>query len=173
VLAYELARRLSHTPDPLLAPLTALLVAQITIVETVKSGLERVGSVVAGVLVAVLLVSAAQGAWNYPVPAPWSRLQPAVFRLCSVSPRWDGSGSDSQWLLSLPGRSQRFSKSVTSRSTSCARIRAQVASSIRRRRRSSSTRVRLCLRGFLIGTTPKSPQRRMEDLFIWTSGRYG
>src|SRR6266540_2154716 len=55
VLAYELARRLLHTQDPLLAPLTALLVAQLTIVQTVKSGLERVGSVVAGVLVAVLL----------------------------------------------------------------------------------------------------------------------
>ena len=35
------------------SPLTALLVAQLTIFETVKSGVERVGSVVAGVLVAV------------------------------------------------------------------------------------------------------------------------
>ena len=56
VLAYELARRLLPAgPEPLLAPLTALLVAQITVVETVRSGLERVGSVVAGVLVAVLV----------------------------------------------------------------------------------------------------------------------
>jgi hypothetical protein len=56
VLAYELAvRLLGDQVPPLLAPLTALLVAQLTIFETVKSGLERVGSVVAGVLVAVLL----------------------------------------------------------------------------------------------------------------------
>jgi len=55
VLAYELARWLLGSHDPLLAPLTALLVAQITVFETIKSGLERVGSVVAGVLVAVLL----------------------------------------------------------------------------------------------------------------------
>jgi hypothetical protein len=56
VLAYELARWLvGDQVPPLLAPLTALLVAQVTIFETVKSSLERVGSVVAGVLVAVLL----------------------------------------------------------------------------------------------------------------------
>ena len=56
VLAYLLAAwLLGDQVPPLLAPLTALLVAQLTIFETVKSGLERVGSVVAGVLVAVLL----------------------------------------------------------------------------------------------------------------------
>jgi Aromatic acid exporter family member 1 len=56
VLAYLLAVwMLGNQPAPLLAPLTALLVAQLTIFETVKSGLERVGSVVAGVLIAVLL----------------------------------------------------------------------------------------------------------------------
>ena len=56
VLAYLLALRLlGGQPPPLLAPLTALLVAQLTIFETVKSSVERVGSVVAGVLVAVLL----------------------------------------------------------------------------------------------------------------------
>jgi uncharacterized membrane protein YgaE (UPF0421/DUF939 family) len=56
VLAYELARwLLGDQVPPLLAPLTALLVAQLTLFQTVKSGLERVGSVVAGVLVAVLL----------------------------------------------------------------------------------------------------------------------
>jgi uncharacterized membrane protein YgaE (UPF0421/DUF939 family) len=63
VLAYELAGRLLHTQDPLLAPLTALLVAQLTIVQTVKSGLERVGSVVAGVLVAVLLSRVVGPTW--------------------------------------------------------------------------------------------------------------
>jgi hypothetical protein len=56
VLAYVLAvRLLGDQVPPLLAPLTALLVAQLTIFETVKSGAERVGSVVAGVLVAVLI----------------------------------------------------------------------------------------------------------------------
>jgi Aromatic acid exporter family member 1 len=64
VLAYELARwLLGDQVPPLLAPLTALLVAQLTIFETVKSGLERVGSVVAGVLVAVLLSKVAGLSW--------------------------------------------------------------------------------------------------------------
>jgi hypothetical protein len=56
VLAYLLALwLLGGQVQPLLAPLTALLVAQLTIFETVKSSVERVGSVVAGVLVAVAL----------------------------------------------------------------------------------------------------------------------
>jgi Fusaric acid resistance protein-like len=55
VLSYELALRLLSDPIPLLAALTAVLVAQITIFETVRSGAERIGSVVAGVLVAALL----------------------------------------------------------------------------------------------------------------------
>jgi hypothetical protein len=56
VLAYVLAvALLGDQPAPLLAPLTALLVAQLTIFETLMSGVERVGSVVAGVLVAVLV----------------------------------------------------------------------------------------------------------------------
>ena len=56
VLAYLLALwLLGDQPPPLLAPLTALLVAQVTVFRTVTSGVERVGSVVAGVLVAVLL----------------------------------------------------------------------------------------------------------------------
>jgi hypothetical protein len=56
VLAYLLALALlGGQPPPLLAPLTALLVAQVTVFRTVTSGIERVGSVVAGVLVAVLL----------------------------------------------------------------------------------------------------------------------
>ena len=56
MLAYVLAvALLGDEVPPLLAPLTALLVAQLTIFETVKSSVERVGSVVAGVLVAVAL----------------------------------------------------------------------------------------------------------------------
>jgi uncharacterized membrane protein YgaE (UPF0421/DUF939 family) len=56
VLAYLLAiALLGNDVPPLLAPLTALLVAQVTVFRTVTSGIERVGSVVAGVLVAVLI----------------------------------------------------------------------------------------------------------------------
>lgn len=42
-----------NQPQPVLAPLTALLVAQLTTYQTVASGLERVASVLAGVLLAV------------------------------------------------------------------------------------------------------------------------
>jgi uncharacterized membrane protein YgaE (UPF0421/DUF939 family) len=56
VLAYLVAvAMLGNDVPPLLAPLTALLVAQVTVFRTVTSGVERVGSVVAGVLVAVLI----------------------------------------------------------------------------------------------------------------------
>jgi uncharacterized membrane protein YccC len=56
VLVYQLASLLlGDRPPPLLAPLTALLVVQLTIFETVKSGLERFGGVVAGVVLAVLV----------------------------------------------------------------------------------------------------------------------
>jgi uncharacterized membrane protein YgaE (UPF0421/DUF939 family) len=63
VLAYLLARRLVSDPIPLLAALTAVLVAQITIFATVRTGIERVGSVVAGVLVAVLLSRVVGPSW--------------------------------------------------------------------------------------------------------------
>ena len=64
VLAYQLARWLvGGQVPPLLAPLTALLVAQVTVFETVRSGLKRVGSVVAGVLVAVLLSNVVRLTW--------------------------------------------------------------------------------------------------------------
>jgi hypothetical protein len=54
VIAWVLAQRLLGG-SPLLAPLTALLVTQLTVVETVTGSLQRVGSVVVGVLLAVLL----------------------------------------------------------------------------------------------------------------------
>ena len=44
VISWELARRLIHTEAPVLAPLTALLVTQLTVVETVTGSLQRVGS---------------------------------------------------------------------------------------------------------------------------------
>ena len=53
VLSFALAQQLLTSPQPVLAPLTALLVVQLTMYETVASGLQRVASVVAGVLIAV------------------------------------------------------------------------------------------------------------------------
>jgi Aromatic acid exporter family member 1 len=53
VLSWQLAIPLPGGP-PVLAPLTALLVTQVTVLETITGSLQRVGSVVAGVLVAVL-----------------------------------------------------------------------------------------------------------------------
>lgn len=59
VLAYLLALQLHGEPKPVLAPLTALLVVQLTLYETLKGSLQRIVSVVAGVLVAVLFASVA------------------------------------------------------------------------------------------------------------------
>ena len=53
VTAYAVALPLSDNPRPVLAPLTALLVVQLTLYDTLRTGLRRVVSVVAGVLVAV------------------------------------------------------------------------------------------------------------------------
>jgi hypothetical protein len=55
VIAWELARRLPGESLPVLAPLTALLVTQLTVVETITESLQRVGAVVVGVLLAVLV----------------------------------------------------------------------------------------------------------------------
>ena len=57
VLAFVLAQQLGTSAQPVLAPLTALLVVQLTMYETVASGLQRVVSVVAGVLIAVSLAT--------------------------------------------------------------------------------------------------------------------
>jgi hypothetical protein len=57
VLSFILAQHLGTSPAPVLAPLTALLVVQLTMYETVASGLQRVASVVAGVLIAVGVAS--------------------------------------------------------------------------------------------------------------------
>lgn len=53
VVAYAVAVRLSSEPAPLTAPLTALLVVQVTLYSTLTTGIRRVVSVVAGVLIAV------------------------------------------------------------------------------------------------------------------------
>ncbi|MEO3752939.1 aromatic acid exporter family protein [Streptomyces sp. B6B3] len=51
-LAYLAALWLTGVPAPLLAPLTALLVVQVTLFATITSGIRRVNSVVAGVVLA-------------------------------------------------------------------------------------------------------------------------
>jgi hypothetical protein len=57
VVAYAVADALHTSSSPVLAPLTALLVVQLTMYETLAHGRERIVSVVAGVLVAVLFAS--------------------------------------------------------------------------------------------------------------------
>lgn len=57
VLSFALAQQLGTSPQPVLAPLTALLVVQLTMYETVAGGFQRVASVVAGVLIAVGVAS--------------------------------------------------------------------------------------------------------------------
>ncbi|MFJ4685391.1 aromatic acid exporter family protein [Streptomyces sp. NPDC088789] len=52
-IAYVIALRLSPESVPLTAPLTALLVVQVTLYSTLTTGIRRVNSVVAGVLVAI------------------------------------------------------------------------------------------------------------------------
>lgn len=63
VLAFVAAVHLTSDPRPVLAPLTALLVVQLTLYETLTSGLQRVASVVAGVLVAVGLATGVGLTW--------------------------------------------------------------------------------------------------------------
>ena len=63
VLSYLVARAVFTTPQPLTGPLTALLVVQATLYSTLTTGIRRVLSVVAGVLVAVLLSSVVGLTW--------------------------------------------------------------------------------------------------------------
>ncbi len=53
VIAYLAARWLTPQPVPLTAPLTALLVVQVTLYSTFMTGIRRVNSVVIGVLIAI------------------------------------------------------------------------------------------------------------------------
>ncbi|MEU3726850.1 aromatic acid exporter family protein [Streptomyces sp. NPDC031705] len=53
VVSYVVALQLSNEPAPLTAPLTALLVVQVTLYSTLTTGVRRVNSVVAGVLIAI------------------------------------------------------------------------------------------------------------------------
>ncbi|MGR4878169.1 aromatic acid exporter family protein [Streptomyces sp. LARHCF249] len=53
VVSYVIALRLSSEPNPLTAPLTALLVVQVTLYSTLTTSIRRVNSVVVGVLIAI------------------------------------------------------------------------------------------------------------------------
>jgi uncharacterized membrane protein YgaE (UPF0421/DUF939 family) len=53
VVSFQIADLLHTSPQPILAPLTALLVVQLTLYGTLTHGLDRIASVVTGVLVAV------------------------------------------------------------------------------------------------------------------------
>ncbi|GIJ43694.1 hypothetical protein Val02_05800 [Virgisporangium aliadipatigenens] len=57
VLAYVVADLLGTSAAPILAALTALLVVQVTVYETVATGVQRMFSVLAGVLVAVAIAT--------------------------------------------------------------------------------------------------------------------
>jgi hypothetical protein len=63
VLAFQIATWLNTSSSPILAPLTALLVVQLTMYETFAHGLERIVSVVAGVLLALLFASVMGLTW--------------------------------------------------------------------------------------------------------------
>ena len=63
VTAYVVALPFSDNPRPVLAPLTALLVVQLTLYETVRRGLLRVVSVVLGVLFAAALSTVVPLTW--------------------------------------------------------------------------------------------------------------
>lgn len=53
VVSYVIALRLSSEPSPLTAPLTALLVVQVTLYSTLTTSIRRVNAVVVGVLIAI------------------------------------------------------------------------------------------------------------------------
>ncbi len=63
VASYVVANLVFPHSEPLLAPLTALLIVQLTPVSILTSGVQRVGSVVAGVSVAVLFSSLVHITW--------------------------------------------------------------------------------------------------------------
>jgi uncharacterized membrane protein YccC len=63
VLAYLAADLLDTSQAPIIAPLTALLVVQLTVYETVAQGMQRIFSVLAGVLVAVGIATVVGLSW--------------------------------------------------------------------------------------------------------------
>jgi hypothetical protein len=63
LFAYVLALALTNTSRPVLAPLTALLVAQVSLYQTVRAALTKVAAVVIGVLLAILLADTLGFTW--------------------------------------------------------------------------------------------------------------
>ncbi|CAA9345224.1 MAG: hypothetical protein AVDCRST_MAG29-1838 [uncultured Nocardioidaceae bacterium] len=63
VAAYVVAQQLLPGGDAVLAPLTALLVVQVTLYSTLTAGVQRIASVVSGVVVAVLFSEVARLTW--------------------------------------------------------------------------------------------------------------
>ncbi len=63
VVAYLVADQIFPGSKPLLAPLTALLVVQVSLYSTLTAGLQRVASVVAGVVVAVVFSAVVGFTW--------------------------------------------------------------------------------------------------------------
>jgi uncharacterized membrane protein YgaE (UPF0421/DUF939 family) len=63
VLAFQVAVWLTDQPAPLTAPLTALLVVQVTLYSTLTTGVRRVNSVVIGVLIATAFSSLVGLSW--------------------------------------------------------------------------------------------------------------
>src|SRR5215212_10040434 len=63
VLAYVAADALNTSEAPILAPLTALLVVQLTVYETVAQGVQRIFSVLTGVLVALAIAAVVGLSW--------------------------------------------------------------------------------------------------------------
>jgi uncharacterized membrane protein YgaE (UPF0421/DUF939 family) len=63
IVAFEVARAVTGTGSAILAPLTALLVVQVSLYRTLRSALQRIASVVAGVLVALGLSSLLGFTW--------------------------------------------------------------------------------------------------------------
>jgi Aromatic acid exporter family member 1 len=63
VAAYLVADLIFPGSRPLIAPLTAMLVVQVSLYHTLTVGLQRVGSVVAGVVLAVLFATFIQFSW--------------------------------------------------------------------------------------------------------------
>src|SRR3982750_5045778 len=63
VLAYGAADLLNTSDAPILAALTALLVVQLTVYETVAQGVQRILSVLAGVLIALAIAAVVGLTW--------------------------------------------------------------------------------------------------------------
>jgi uncharacterized membrane protein YccC len=57
-VAWELARHLTQSPYPIFAPLAAMLTVQATVLESLRTGIQRTLGVVGGVLLAFVLASA-------------------------------------------------------------------------------------------------------------------